>query len=105
MDLLQGLLGGDQRQGLEDFAGRYEQGAPWDGVGDQEAVDRYKQVAQTLPPDEYEDAARQAFERLSPSNASSSAATCSSRRTHRASPTSTVTAWTTATRTLRSWRR
>ncbi len=66
MDLLQGLLGGDQRQGLEDFAGRYEQGAPWDGVSDQEAVDRYKQVAQTLPPDEYEAAARQAFERLTP---------------------------------------
>jgi|GEM_PF-5950417 len=40
MDLLQGLLGGDQRQGLEDFAGRYEQGAPWDGVSDREAVDR-----------------------------------------------------------------
>ncbi len=66
MDLLQGLLGGDQRKGLEDFAGRYEQGAPWDGVSDQEAVDRYRQVAQTLPPEEYEAAARQAFERLSP---------------------------------------
>ncbi len=66
MDLLQGLLGGDQRHGLEDFAGRYEQGAPWDGVSDQEAVDRYQQVAPTLPPDEYEAAARQAFERLSP---------------------------------------
>ena len=66
MDLLQGLLGGDQRQGLEEFAGRYEQGAPWDGVSDEEAVDRYRQVARVLPPDEYQDAARQAFERLSP---------------------------------------
>src|SRR6187551_2338963 len=66
MDLLQGLLGGDQRQGLEEFAGRYEQGAPWDGVSDEEAVERYRQVARVLPPDEYQDAARQAFERLSP---------------------------------------
>jgi len=66
MDLLQGLLGADQRQGLEEFAGRYEQGAPWDGVSDEEAVERYRQVARALPPDEYQDAARQAFERLSP---------------------------------------
>jgi len=66
MDLLQGLLGGDQRQQLEDFAGRYDQGAPWDGISDQEAVDRYRQVARSLPPDQYEIAARQSFDRLSP---------------------------------------
>ncbi|MET0773814.1 MAG: hypothetical protein ABWZ82_12070 [Candidatus Limnocylindrales bacterium] len=66
MDLLQNLLGGDERQGLEDFAGRYEKAPPWDGVSDQEAVDRYRQVARVLPPRDYEEAARQAFERLTP---------------------------------------
>jgi hypothetical protein len=66
MDMLQDLLGGQERQGLEDFAGRYQKGAPWDGVTDQEAVDRYRQVARALPPDEYEEAARKAFERLTP---------------------------------------
>lgn len=66
MDMLQNLLGGGERQGLEDFAGRYQQGAPWDGVSDQEALDRYRQVARTLPPDQYEDAARRSFDRLTP---------------------------------------
>jgi hypothetical protein len=66
MDLLQSLLGGDERQAFEDFAGRYEKAPPWDGVSDEEAVDRYRQVARVLPPDDYEEAARAAFERLSP---------------------------------------
>ena len=66
MDMLQDLLGGQERQSLEDFAGRYKKGAPWDGVTDQEAIDRYRQVAGVLPPDEYEEAARKAFERLTP---------------------------------------
>jgi hypothetical protein len=66
MDMLQSLLGGDERRGLEDFAGRYDKAPPWDGVSDQEAVERYRQVARVLPPQDYEEAARQAFERLTP---------------------------------------
>ncbi len=65
--LLQGLLGGGaQRQEYEDFTQRYEQGAPWDGISDQEAYERYQTVAGRIPPDVYQESAAEAFSRLSP---------------------------------------
>ena len=66
MDLLQNLLGGQQRPDLDDFVGRYDRGAPWDGISDDEAVSRYRQVAPHLPPQMYEESARDAFSRLTP---------------------------------------
>jgi hypothetical protein len=67
MDLLQNLLGGgQQRQEFQDFANRYEQGSPYDGISGQEAYNRYQQVAPHLPQDVYEDAARESFSRMSP---------------------------------------
>ena len=67
MDLLQNLLGGgQQRQEFEDFANRYDQGSPYDGISGDEAYRRYQQVAPQLPPDVYEDAARESFSRMSP---------------------------------------
>ena len=69
---LQSLLGGrqggaqQQRRDYQDFVGRYEQGAPWDGISDQEAAQRYQQVASRLSPQEYELSAEEAFARLSP---------------------------------------
>lgn len=67
MDLLQNLLGGgQQRQEYEDFANRYDQGSPYDGISGDEAYRRYQQVAPQLPPDVYEDAARESFSRMSP---------------------------------------
>lgn len=67
MDLLQNLLGGgQQRQQFEDFANRYHQGDPTEGYSGQEAYDRYQQIAPNLPPDVYQDAARDAFGRMSP---------------------------------------
>ena len=72
---LQGLLGGgggrgqgdqQQRRDYQDFVGRYEQGAPWDGISDQEAAQRYQQVAPRLSPQEYQESAQEAFARLSP---------------------------------------
>lgn len=67
MDLLQNLLGGgQQRQQFEDFANRYDQGPPYDGYSGNEAYDRYQQIAPHLPPDVYNDAARDAFNRMSP---------------------------------------
>ncbi len=67
MDLLQNLLGGgQQRQEYEDFMNRYEQGSPYDGISGDEAYRRYQQVAPQLPPDVYEDAARDSFSRMSP---------------------------------------
>ncbi len=67
MDLLQNILGGGQnRQQLQDFANRYEQGAPWDGISDQEALENYQRVAPNLPPQMYQESAEQAFSRLTP---------------------------------------
>ena len=55
-----------QQRDYQDFVGRYEQGAPWDGISDQEAAHCYQQVAPRLSPQEYEASAQEAFARLSP---------------------------------------
>jgi hypothetical protein len=67
MGLLDDLLGGgQQRREYQDFASRYDQGPPWAGISDQEAVSRYQQVATRLPPDQYQQSAQEAFARMSP---------------------------------------
>ena len=66
MDMLQNILGGQSKDDLSDFINRYQSGQPWEGVSDQEAVDRYGQVATQLPPDQYRDAAEEAFAKLTP---------------------------------------
>lgn len=67
MDLLQNILGGGQgRQQFQDFANRYDQGSPYDGISGDEAYQHYQQVAPHLPPDVYQDSARDAFSRMSP---------------------------------------
>ena len=73
MGLFESLMGGrgggaqaQQRQEFEDFVSRYEQGPPWAGISDQEAVQRYQQVAPQLPPDVYQQSAQEAFARMSP---------------------------------------
>ncbi len=67
MDMLQNLLGGGQkRKEYEDFVGRYDQGEPWEGIDDDEAVSRHDEIASHLSEDDYELSAREAFERLSP---------------------------------------
>jgi hypothetical protein len=67
MDLLQNLLGGGQgRQEYQDFANRYDQGSPYEGISGQEAYDRYNQIAPQLPQDVYQNAARESFSRMAP---------------------------------------
>jgi hypothetical protein len=67
MGILDELLGGGQRQrDFRDFVNRYEQGAPSEGYSDQEVVDRYRDVAHAVPPDQYAQAAQEALARLSP---------------------------------------
>ena len=67
MNMLENLLGGGkQRTDWDDFVNRYDQGAPYDGISDQEAYQRYGQVARGLPPQQYEMAAQDAFARMSP---------------------------------------
>ena len=67
MSFMQQLLGGgQQQQDYQDFVDRYDQGAPYEGISDQEALDRYQQVAPHLPLGAYQQAAQEAFARMSP---------------------------------------
>ena len=70
MDVLSGLqdLIGDPegRRKATDFAQRYEQGDPWDGIDDDEAATQYRKVAPRLKKGEYEEAAREAYSKLRP---------------------------------------
>ena len=67
MGILDDLLGGGQRQrDFKDFVNRYEQGHPSEGYSDQKVVERYRDVAHAVPPDQYAQAAQEALARLSP---------------------------------------
>ncbi len=54
------------RPEYENFVNRYNQGAPWEGYSDEEVLDRYGAVAHSVSSSDYEQAARAAFERLTP---------------------------------------
>ncbi len=60
------LGGGQQQQEYQDFVDRYDQGAPWDGISDQEALERYDQIAPQMSQEQYMDAAQSAFAQMSP---------------------------------------
>lgn len=69
--LLSGLFGGQddagqQRGKAEDFINRYQQGAPWDNISDDEAVQNYQAVASRMSPQELEESAAETYEQLSP---------------------------------------
>ncbi len=71
--LLGGLFGGQdndddqtRRMQAQDFVNRYEQGAPWDNISGDEALHNYHNVSQRLSPQEYEESAAEAFQRMSP---------------------------------------
>jgi hypothetical protein len=67
MGFLDELLRSGQLQNqFKDFLNRYEQGHPSEGYSDQEVVDRYQDVAHSVPPDQYAQAAQEALARLSP---------------------------------------
>jgi hypothetical protein len=66
MGILDNLMANPQtQQQLQDFANRYQQGAPHEGYSDQEVMQRYQQVAPQLPQQDYVAAAEQAFEKMS----------------------------------------
>ncbi|MEJ7837584.1 MAG: hypothetical protein WKF81_02150 [Thermomicrobiales bacterium] len=71
MDSLLGSLFGDQdsdskKNQAQDFINRYEQGAPHEGISAEEAVTNYQAVAGQLSPQDLEDSATEAYEKLSP---------------------------------------
>lgn len=66
MDLLNDLLGGDKRGQYDDFVRRYDEGSPWDDIGDEEAQERYQEVAPRLDREQYQECAEEAFQQLTP---------------------------------------
>lgn len=64
MDQLSGLLGGQMPQ-LQDLIDKFQSGQHQQ-ASDQQVASSYDQVASQLPGDQYEQAARDAFEKLSP---------------------------------------
>lgn len=67
MNILEGLMGsGAHHEDYQDFANRYDRGHPSEGYTDEEVLSRHQQVAAELSPEQYQEAAQQAFERLSP---------------------------------------
>ena len=65
MDLFRNPLD-DRREELLDFANRYERGAPYDNISEEEAVSRYRQVVPELSGEDYRRSAREAFSRMEP---------------------------------------
>lgn len=67
MGLLNQLLGsGQQRQDAQEFVQRYETGGPSEGYSGEEVLNRYQQIAPQLPPEQYHQAAQEAFSRMPP---------------------------------------
>lgn len=68
--MLGGLFGGpDQdrmRSQAKDFVSRYEQGPPEHGYEAPEVQDHFKTVGRHMSPEDVQDAAREAFRRMSP---------------------------------------
>ncbi|RBY82493.1 hypothetical protein DQ238_04180 [Geodermatophilus sp. TF02-6] len=58
--------GGGRQQEYGDFIDRYRQGAPYDGISDEEAGQRYSEVAGEVDPQTYQDSARDAFGNMAP---------------------------------------
>jgi hypothetical protein len=67
MGLLDSLLqGGQDRDDYQDFVNRYDQGPPYEGISDDEAIGRYQQVAPELSPEVYQQSAQDAVTRMAP---------------------------------------
>ena len=65
MDSLSNLIG-ERREEYRDFAERYDQGAPYDNISEEETIDRYREIAPELSEEDYRDSAREAFSRMAP---------------------------------------
>lgn len=67
MGLLEELTGGGaQQSGFQDFVNRYQQGAPHEGIDDEETVQRYGQVAAEVDPTTYQQSAQESLANMSP---------------------------------------
>jgi hypothetical protein len=69
--LLSGLFGDQdddtvQRRKAQDFVKRYDEGPPYANISGEEALANYQSVASRLSPEQLEDSATEAYERMSP---------------------------------------
>jgi hypothetical protein len=55
-----------QMNKAQDFISRYEQGAPHENIDDDEVMNNFRAVSGGLSPEDLEDSAAEAYERLSP---------------------------------------
>ena len=54
------------REKLQDFTKRYDQGAPWEGISDDEAKEQHDKVAAEIDDFQYEESAKESFDKLEP---------------------------------------
>lgn len=66
MDNFRNPLDNGRQEELRDFANRYERGAPYDEISEEEAVSRYREVVPELSGEDYRHSAREAFSRMEP---------------------------------------
>ncbi|WP_242346978.1 hypothetical protein [Anaeromyxobacter terrae] len=66
MGMLDALLEGLGRESFEDFTRRWERGAPWDELRDEETIANYDRVSDEIGPAEFQEAALASVERLAP---------------------------------------
>jgi hypothetical protein len=67
MGVLDQLLSNEKVRGaVDDFIARYEQGPPAEGISDEETLRHHDELTADLSPQEYEQAARESFDRLEP---------------------------------------
>ena len=67
MGSLSDRMSGGRREEYRDFAERYDKDAPpYESISDEEALDLYREVAAELSEEDYRNAAREAFSKMSP---------------------------------------
>ena len=66
MGLTDILQDSGRRGQIEDFVKRYDQGQPWEGISDEEATEQHDKIAAQLDDNEYQESARESFQRLDP---------------------------------------
>ncbi|MDP8926146.1 MAG: hypothetical protein M3M97_04370, partial [Actinomycetota bacterium] len=65
MGSLRDFIDSDRLEEYRDFANRYDEGAPHEGISDEEAIHRYREVAPNLSEEDYQLSARDTFARMS----------------------------------------
>jgi hypothetical protein len=65
MRMLDELLEDLGRESFEDFTRRWERGAPWETLRDEEAIAYYDRIVEEIGPPEFQEAALASLERLS----------------------------------------